>query len=475
MMSRIPGQDLDMNIRLFCVLLAATAGSAQAASMSWRVPVHAELEVAPGVVQTVPLLPMGTTLEYSDGVMGQASGFIVAGGAQMDPAASPWPGPLSPFVTKRAESDGRVVWRWQPTDDAAVEGTIRQVRLLGAQRDIVVIGHTRSGGVDRMLLAAIDHATGETLWRVDGEPGTVGYGVAPETDEFGDIVVTWYGAHRQYIAKYTVAGTLSWSASLPDADATWDDFRIATSDGFTYVAGRYSQAAPLVEYGVQIGLSAQGSGFAFVDRFPSTDNVAVAGLDAVDEFTGSVLFDAGGILRWLDPSGQTRWSQQSGVAMPRIVQVLDNLGAADELYVAGNVDTGQAQVAQIDSLSTVTGDSEWHMAFEAVAPRTAAYAQVLRSGYPNPGVLFGWVSEGGAAPRQMHVTALRDYTHEVLWQADFGSADLENENNPIDLRMAPRKNVFVLALTNDASEDSTATLYKLDSPSADDIFANGLE
>jgi hypothetical protein len=427
------------------------------------------------VVQTVPLLPMGTTLQYSPGVMDEVPGFIVAGGAQMDPAASPWPGPLSPYVTKRAESDGRVLWRWQPTDDAAVEGTIRQVRLLGGQRDIVVIGHTRSGGVDRMLLAAIDHATGATLWRVDGEPGTIGYGVAPELDEFGDIVVTWYGANRQYIAKYTVAGTLAWSASLPDAAATWDDFRIASSGGFNYIAGRYAQAAPVAESGVQIGLSAQGSGFVFVDRFPSAGNVAVADLNAVDELTGSVLFDAGGILRWLDQSGQTRWSQQSEVTLPRIVQALDNLGPADELYVAGNGDTGQAQVAQIDILSTVTGDSEWHMAFEALAPRTDAYAEVLRSGYPNPGVLFAWVSEGGAAARQMHVTALADYTHEIQWQADFGSPDAENENNPIDVRMAPRKNVFVLALTNEVSEDSTATLYKLNSPSADDIFANGLE
>ena len=464
-----------MNIRLWCALLAAAAGSAQAASVSWRVPVHADVEIAPGVVQTVPLLPMGTTLEYSPGVMDEASGFVIAGGAQMEPAASPWPGPLSPYVTKRAESDGRVLWRWQADAAAAVEGTIRQVRLLGAHRDIVVIGHTRSGGVDRMLLAAIDHATGATLWRVDGEPGTVGYGIAPETDESGDIVVTWYGANRQYIAKYTLAGALSWSASLPDADATWDDFRIATSGGFTYIAGRYSQAAPVVESGVQIGLSAQGSGFVFVDRFPAAGNAAVAHLDAVDESSGSVLLDAGLTLRWLDPTGQTRWTQQSGVTLPRIVQALDNLGPAGELYVAGNVDTGEAHVAQIDGLSTATGDGEWYRAFEAVAPRTAAYAQVLRSGYPNPGVLFGWVSEGGAAARQMHVTALADHTHEVAWQADFGSPDPENENNPIDLRMAPRKNVFVLALTNDASEDSTATLYKLDSPSADDIFANGLE
>jgi hypothetical protein len=75
----------------------------------------------------------------------------------------------------------------------------------------------------------------------------------------------------------------------------------------------------------------------------------------------------------------------------------------------------------------------------------------------------------------MHAANLNPFSGELLWQADFGSSDPENENNPIDVRQAPDRSVFVEALTNDASVDSTATLYKLTGSFADDIFSNGCD
>ncbi|HEY6940669.1 hypothetical protein, partial [Dokdonella sp.] len=80
-------------MKRWLVVFAMLAGPTQAAWVSWRVPVHAEVEVAPNVVQTRPLLPLGTTLAHSDGGIGYAPGFVIAGGAKMGPDA-PSPGML---------------------------------------------------------------------------------------------------------------------------------------------------------------------------------------------------------------------------------------------------------------------------------------------------------------------------------------------------------------------------------------------
>ncbi|HEU4662466.1 MAG TPA: hypothetical protein VFS55_00400 [Dokdonella sp.] len=458
-----------MKLHPWLVLLAVSTASAQSSWVSWRVPVHAEIDVAPGEMQRMPLLPLGTTLAHSDGGIGYSPGFIIAGGARMDPDA-PSPGTLTPYVTKVADSDGHIIWRWQPYENSAVEGTIRQMATLyDGHGDVVVIGYTRADGVDRSLLAMIDYQTGATVWRVDGEPGTRGYGLA--VDPGGDISATFYGSHRQYAAHYDLDGAPLWSISIPDADDAWDDFRIVHSGTFAFIAGHYLQPLPVAESGVQVALADPGDA-QFIERYPAVGNSAPIAFDALD-LIQAVLLNADGVLRRIDVTGSTRWSQLQGSTLPAIVQALDATADSGGLYAAGDVDDGNGRAAEIDRLSVGTGVSEWHTTFAAEAPRTDSASKALRSGGSN--LLYTWTSEGAALPRRMHATQIDASSYDVMWQVDFGSPDPLNENEPIDIRRAPNNSVFVLALTNEASAESTATLYKFTGSFTDDIFVNGLD
>ncbi|MEO5625395.1 MAG: hypothetical protein ABIQ70_05250 [Dokdonella sp.] len=455
--------------------LAVFAGSAQAASVAWRVPVYADITTAPGIVERKPLLPAQNTLEYQVGGEGSFAGYVIGGAARMDPDASPWPGPLSPYVTKVAALDGHVVWRWQPDGDLAVEGRIRQVKVDQENGSVYAIGFREVAGVRTSLLVKLNGSTGIPVWRVDGPPGSSGHGV--DVGPFGDIVATFYSANSQFVAMYALpTGAELWSQSIPDASDDWDDFKVSfpKSSFNVLIAGHYATPLPAAETGVQVAQFDSNGATGFSRRYPGPVNSSVGSLDQIYPSSDGLL-NAGGVLKQLDLAGETLWSQQTGATLPWIAQVLNGTYPTGEaLFIIGDVDTVDSRhLAEIDELSTVTGESQWHTQFSDGAPLSAAKA--LRLGFPDDRLLFAWTSEDVGTPRRMHATGLDYFTHEILWQVDFGSADAKNENNPIDIQLAPDNSVFVDALTNEASAISTATLYKLAGPFTQKIFASGFD
>ncbi|MEO7323328.1 MAG: hypothetical protein ABIW82_00710 [Dokdonella sp.] len=457
------------------VALALFAGSAQAASVAWRVPVYADITTAPGIVERKPLLPAQNPLEYQFGGEGSFQGYVIGGAARMDPDALPWPGPLSPFVTKVAALDGHVVWRWQPDTDIAVDGRIRQVKVDQENGSVYVIGFREVAGIRTSLLVRLDGNTGIPVWRVDGPPGSSGYAV--DAGPFGDVVATFYSANSQFVAMYALpTGAELWSQSIPDASDDWDDFKVSfpKSSFNVLIAGHYATPLPAAETGVQIAEFDSNGTAGFSRRYPGPVNSAVGSLDQLNPSAYGLL-DAAGVLKQIDLAGDTRWSLQAGITIPSIVQILNGTdGPGDGLFVIGDVDTDDSRhLAEIDQIAANTGETLWHAQFSDGAPLSAARA--LRLGHPEDRLLFAWTSEDIGMPRRMHATGLDYFSREVLWQVDFGSADAKNENNPIDIQLAPDNSVFVEALTNEASDISTATLYNLAGPFTQKIFANGFD
>jgi hypothetical protein len=247
-----------------------------------------------------------------------------------------------------------ILWRWQPDPDNAVEGRIRQVATDGSG-DVIAIGYRQVGNVRTSLLVKLHGGTGVPIWRVDGNPGTSGYGVA--VDLTGDILTTFYGSNSQFIAKYAgPSGNSRWIASLANANDDGDDFKLslAADNTFAGIAGRYALSAPSAEAGVQIGRFDAGDGtLVWSERYPAATS-AIGSLQGM--YGGEALLYAGGQLRRLMGSGDPRWTQEAGTDIPWVVGLLDDTYSAG-LFVFGDVDSGNAHhVAEIDQLHPATGN-----------------------------------------------------------------------------------------------------------------------
>jgi outer membrane protein assembly factor BamB len=424
-----------------------------------RIPVYAYVvhpETGGDPVRS-PFLPLEHSYSHKLPVMqfcgAGAEGIVLVGGGVIGEEDGPWT-PTTPYAAKISALDGHVLWAWQPQPNDPPNGSLSSLAV-DAAGDVIVLGSSRAEGSAQgaFLLAKLDGAAGQLIWRVTGPEQTSGSAVA--VDAAGDVLMTAEAPDGQRVAKYAgVDGSPIWSSTMEDGNTSWDDFTLVVDASGDAIAGGYWNSG---QFGLQVG-KFRGRDGAELWRYRQPSEQFDAELEVLRVTrSGDVLFQAypDGLIRLAGSTGRIVWQRiNEGGVLPWEILV----DATDRIFISGRrYPETNAVVARVDPM---TGATLWTS--EPPPQPTAQSSAVTHLGIGYDGQLVAawsalateYLNLGGANidPES------GEWTHFVR----FGNTDpLASAGETVGVLAEPGGGFFVGTRISERHEDDTWTLFEL--------------
>lgn len=463
-------------VALLLLIASLVPPNAGAQSLLWSAHLHGEVppwqipsfgERSRGTLVATPLMPSWDPDSRSVMLLSDAGepGIVLAGSAQVGDSIQTEP-PGTPWLSKIARSDGRLLWDWHPADYA--EGYLSEA-VIDAAGDIAAIGTHYTPDYDvGFFVVKIDAATGALRWRVDGPIGdTFGTGIA--LDAAGNVVVSAVDTLRTHvIAKYDRdTGAPIWSSGVSEPDA-WNDALVVVDAADNVVAaGGYevNNNGEVVEDGLQVS-KFRGTDGALLwrQRFVSDFGATVYALRTLGEGDVVVAGWFGGgvsLARLASATGAVVWER--GDVDPEDMLV-DGEG---RIVVAGGIPLPDSslRIEDIQRIDAASGSTLWRQQLYA---RTFSSAWRVALGVDGQLLAGLTVEQGddvfGAAGIDLATGALR------WWYAPPG-VGADDDRFPVGILQAPDGAIVYGGLNYvPADDEATWTVYELAPIAADTVF-----